>query len=64
MERPPEEPPPPDPIMINAQEPTTIEDLQGDTKKMTGEGFRYNSGGSLSKPKNENLRKFVSLKIK
>ena len=54
-------PPQPDPIMENIQKDTTVEDL-GEEQTITGNGFVVKGG--KSKPKNNKLRKFVSLNLK
>lgn len=51
----------PDPIMENIQKDTTVEDL-GEEQTITGQGFVVRGG--KSKPKNNKLRKFVSLNLK
>lgn len=50
------------PAMEELQKNTTVEELQGD--QLTGSGFRASGGTMKSQPKNEKLRKFVSLKIR
>lgn len=61
----PEEPivPQPDPIMEKIQQDTSVEDLGvlKDDMKLSGSGFKV-QGGSMN-PKNERLRKFISLKL-
>lgn len=59
------EPPKPDPVMENIQQKTNVEDLGEEDmglSKMFGQGFSVR-GGKV-KPKNDKLRKFVSLNLK
>jgi hypothetical protein len=53
-----------DPIVKENEKDTTIQDLE--QSGMIGEGFRVMGAGSQKlsyKPKNEKLRKFISLKL-
>ena len=61
-----------DPAMTNIQKDATVKDLEGeyandigDLGNLTGQGFKVH-GGRLkhTHPKNEKLRKFVSLNLK
>lgn len=57
-----------DPVMSNVLEQTSVEELEGQGFAVkTGQGFSVKTGvkgGNVGQPKNEKLRKFVSLKIK
>ncbi len=55
-------PPEPDPIMQNIQKDTTVGDLGEEKAQLYGSGFVVRGG--KSQPKNNKLRKFVSLNLK
>lgn len=53
----------PDPVLQKIQQPTSVEDL-GDkpsNSEISGQGFLVKGAGS--RPKNDRLRKFISLKL-